>query len=48
MVDAPASKGAHEKNKPLAVMDYSKCKIGGDKSDQLLAYYSFQRKSVKW
>jgi hypothetical protein len=32
----------------LAVVDYNKYKIGVDKSDQLLAYYSFQRKSVKW
>jgi hypothetical protein len=38
MVDVPASKEAHEKTRPLAVMD---------KSNQLLAYYSFQRKSVK-
>jgi hypothetical protein len=29
-------------------MDYNKYKIGADKPDQLLAYYSFQRKSVKW
>jgi hypothetical protein len=42
MVDSPASKGAHEKTKPLAVMDYHKYKIGVDKSDQLLAYCSFQ------
>jgi hypothetical protein len=41
MVDAPASKGAHKKTKPLAVMDYNKYKIGVDKLDQLLDYYSF-------
>jgi hypothetical protein len=29
-------------------MSYKKHKIGVDKSDQLLSYYSFQRKSVKW
>jgi maltodextrin utilization protein YvdJ len=38
----------HEKTKPLAVMNYNKYKIGVEKLDQLLAYYSFQRKSVKW
>jgi hypothetical protein len=48
MVDAPASKGAHEKTKLLAVVDYNKYRIGADKLDQLLTYYSFQKKSVKW
>jgi hypothetical protein len=42
LVDAPASKGAHAKTEPLALMDYSKYKIGVDKY-QFLAYYSFQR-----
>jgi hypothetical protein len=48
MVETPASRGAHQKTKPSAVLDYNKCKIGVDKSDQMLSYYSFQRKSVKW
>jgi hypothetical protein len=39
MVDAPTSKGAHEKTKPLAVMDYNKYKVSVDRLDQLLAYY---------
>jgi hypothetical protein len=48
MVDALASRGAHEKTKPLSTLSYNKYKIGVDKSDQLLSYYLFQRKSVKW
>jgi maltodextrin utilization protein YvdJ len=48
MVETPASRGAHQKTRPSAVLDYNKYKIGVDKSDQMLLYYSFQRKSVKW
>jgi len=48
VVDAPASKGSHKKIQSLAVIEYNKYKIGIDKWDQLLAYYSFQRKSVTW
>jgi hypothetical protein len=48
MVETPASRGAHQKTKPSAVLDYNKYKICVDKSDQMLSYYSFQRKSVKW
>jgi hypothetical protein len=39
--------GAHEKTKPLAVMEDCINKINVDKSDQKVAYKSFQRKSVK-
>jgi hypothetical protein len=45
MVETPASRGAHQKTKPSAVLDYNKYKICVDKSDQMLSYYSFQRKS---
>jgi hypothetical protein len=48
MVETPASRGAHQKTEPSAVLDYNKYKIGMDKSDQMLSYYSFQRKLVKW
>jgi hypothetical protein len=48
MVETPASRGAHQKIKPSAVLDYNKYKIGVDRSDQMLSYYSFQRKLVKW
>ena len=47
-LEMPRSRGAHQKTKPEAVVQYNKYKIGVDKSDQLLSYYSFQRKSVKW
>ena len=33
--------------KPLAIVDYIK-KMGGDTSDQLISYYSFLWKSIKW
>jgi hypothetical protein len=48
MVETPASRGSHQKKKPSAVVDYNKYEIGVDKSDQMLSYYSFERKSVKW
>lgn len=48
MIEVPAARGSHEKFKPSAVVDYNKFKIGVDKSDQLLAYYAFTRKSIKW
>jgi hypothetical protein len=48
MVEAPLSKGDHQKRKLMAVIDYNKYKIGVDKSDKILAYYSFQRKFMKW
>jgi len=45
---SPASRARHQKTKSAVVMDYSKYKFGINKSDQMVAYYSFQRKSVKW
>jgi len=40
--------GAHSKIKPTVVLDYNKNKTGVDKSDQMLSYYTFSRKTVKW
>lgn len=40
--------GAPPKHKPVAVVDYNKNKVGVDRGDQLLSYYPFQRKSLKW
>jgi hypothetical protein len=31
-----------------AVLDYNKYKIGVDRLDQVLSYYSFERKTIKW
>jgi len=47
-VEAPSSRGAHHKIKPVAVLVYNKYKTGVDRSDQMLAYYSFQMKTIKW
>ena len=44
LVEAP-HQGGHI---PAAVLDYSKYKTGVDISDQMLAYYSFERKAIKW
>ena len=46
-VEAPLSRGAHSKIKPAVVLDY-KYKTGVDRSDQMLSYYTFSRKTVKW
>ena len=48
LVEAPSSRGAHHKIKPAAVLDHNKYKTGVDRSDQMLSYYSFGKKSVKW
>jgi hypothetical protein len=48
MIAAPDSKGEKKKQKPRAVMDYSNSKSDVNTSDQMLSYYSFERKSVKW
>jgi len=48
LVEEPSSRGPHHKMKPAAVLDYNKYKIGVDRSDQMLSYYSFERKTIKW
>jgi hypothetical protein len=48
VVEAPSSRGAHHKIKPTTVFDYNKYKTGVDRSDQMLSYYSFARKTIKW
>jgi len=48
LVEAPLSRGAHHKIKPAAVLAYNKYKTGVDRSDQMLSYYSFERKTMKW
>jgi len=48
LVEAPSSMGAHHKIKPAAVLDYCKHKTGVDRSDQMLSYYAFESKTIKW
>ena len=48
LVEAPLSRGAHGKIKPAAVLAYNKYKTGANRSDQMLSYYSFERKTIKW
>ena len=36
------------KEKPTFVVDYNEFMLGVDKLDQLMSYYSFLHKSVKW
>jgi len=48
LVEASSSRGAHHKIKPAAVLDYNKYKTGVDRSDQMLSYYSSERKTIKW
>lgn len=40
--------GAVTKNKPDVILDYNRNKTGVDKNDQLVAYYPFKRKQLKW
>ena len=40
--------GRVAKSKPMAVQEYNDYMSGVDKSDQLLQYYSMNRKTVKW
>jgi hypothetical protein len=48
LVEAALSRGTHRKIKPAAVLPYNKYKTGVDRSDQMLSYYSFERKTIKW
>ena len=36
------------KLKPIMIVDYNKHMLGVDKIDQMMSYYSFLHKSVKW
>jgi len=40
--------GRVEKEKPVSVQEYNSYMSGVDKSDQMLQYYCFNRKTVKW
>ena len=47
LVESPLSSGAYCKIKPAAVLAYNKYKTGVDRSDHMLSYYSFERKTIK-
>jgi len=47
LVEAPSSRGTHRKIKLAVVLDYNKYETGVDRSDQMLSYYSFERKTIK-
>ena len=40
--------GPHHKIKPVTVLDCNKCKSVVDRSDQMLSYYLFEWKMIKW
>ncbi|UYV70445.1 PGBD5 [Cordylochernes scorpioides] len=44
----PKTPTREELFKPDAVIDYNKGKVGVDRSNQMMAYYSFSRKTLKW
>ena len=48
LVESPLSRVVHHIIKPDAVLDHNKYKTGVDRSGQMLSYYSFERKTVKW
>lgn len=39
---------AQPKNKPLVIKDYNDFMLGVDRMDQMVAYYNFEHKSIKW
>jgi len=47
LVEPPSPRRANSKIKPAVVLDY-KYKTSVDRSDQMLSYYTFARKTVKW
>ena len=47
-VSVKAPGGHHKKLKPTVVQDYNAYMQGVDNSDQMLKYYSFNRKTMKW
>ena len=44
----PLSRHGVVMDKPTVIADYNQYTLGVDKLDQLMAYYSFLHKSVKW
>ena len=48
LTSVPFSRRGTVTEKPTLVADYNQYMLGVDKLDQLMAYYSFLHKSVKW
>jgi hypothetical protein len=48
IVEAPLSRGANHKIKSTTVFEYNKYETGVERSDQMLSYYSPERKMIKW
>jgi len=47
-VTVKARGGPIQKFKPVAIIDYNKYKTGVDHGDQMITYYPFKRKTLKW
>lgn len=47
-VSVKARGGPVKKFKPDVIIDYNKNKTGVDRNDQIIAYYPFKRKQIKW
>jgi len=47
-VTIKARGGLIRKFKPVAIIDYNKYKTGVDHGDQMITYYPFKRKTLKW
>ncbi|XP_046385713.1 piggyBac transposable element-derived protein 4-like [Ischnura elegans] len=48
LVQVRTKEGLLMKNKPDAILDYNVNKVGVDRSDQMIAYYPFKRRQLKW
>lgn len=47
-VTVKARGGPIQKFKPVSIIDYNKFKTGVDHGDQMITYYPFKRKTLKW
>ena len=47
-VTVRSKNGVNVRAKPDVILDYNKNKTGVDRSDQMIAYYPFKRKQLKW
>ena len=48
MKEVQTKRSPFVKNKPVAILDYNTHMCGVDNSDQMLSYYSFNRKTIDW